>query len=71
MKYPIKCPTCGSVTWIRGTYESDTNALVLDDYDPEWDQACDHIGKTGVYEIGEGEPIDEGSFGDCSETYVE
>ena len=52
-------------------HEPDTNALVLDDYDPEWDLICEHIGKTGIYEIGEGEPIDDNGCGDWSESYVE
>lgn len=31
MMFKLKCSKCGAEWWSRGTVESDTNALVLDD----------------------------------------
>ncbi len=31
MNYHIKCLTCGATWWSRGSYESDTNATILDE----------------------------------------
>lgn len=51
MKYQVTCQKCNECIWVHGAYEPDTNATVLDDNDPEWDNGCDHI-KNGDYEIG-------------------
>lgn len=48
MKYQVTCEICSECIWIHGVYEPDTNAIVLDDNDWEWDNGCDHI-KAGDY----------------------
>jgi hypothetical protein len=57
MHYEIICEICKCTIWIRGIEEYDTNALVLDDNDPAWDEACEHIAN-GDYRIGVSESID-------------
>lgn len=47
MRFQLKCQTCGETLWIKGTYEGDTNATVLDDDDPNWDDACEHVRNGG------------------------
>jgi hypothetical protein len=55
MRYPVTCKTCGATIFVRGNEEYDVNALVLDDNDWHWDEACEHIKSGGDYDIGEGE----------------
>ena len=55
MNYQIECDICGARCWTRGEYESDTNAVVLDDNDP-LDDACEHIRDGGSFTIIDEEP---------------
>lgn len=58
MRYSVVCMECNAVVWIRGCYESDTNALILRDNDPNWVEACDHIKAGGDYDIGDEEILE-------------
>jgi hypothetical protein len=40
MRYCLKCNTCGSTWWVRGTPEYDINAVTLDEDDPDWSDSC-------------------------------
>lgn len=60
MRYEVKCSVCGHVIWVGGWFEADVNALELNDSDPAWDEACEHLKHGGDYEIGESEPMDDG-----------
>ncbi len=62
MRYTVICQKCSRAIWVRGTYESDTNATVLDDNDPHWEDACEHI-LAGDYDIGEESNDDDGLEG--------
>lgn len=46
MIYTLKCSMCGAISHIRGHWESDTNATILNDDKPlEWEpenSECDH-----------------------------
>ena len=57
MRYKLKCKTCGAIVWVRGSFEPDTNATVLDDDAIELSEACEHI-VAGEYEIVDEEPIE-------------
>lgn len=67
MKYQIICKACGADAWIRGHYEPDTNATVLDDLDPTWEseETCIHIRAGEDYEI-----CDEDSDHEIPEDYA-
>lgn len=45
MNYLLQCSDCGATCWVSGNYESDTNALNLDDPE-EWtiDHKFDYLG---------------------------
>lgn len=49
---------CGGEVWIRGHEEPDVNAVVLDDNDDRWTEACEHI-QAGDYYIKESDYDDE------------
>lgn len=51
MRFKVVCTVCGHTIWVRGVSESDTNATVLREDDPEWDEACEHLKAGGDYEI--------------------
>ncbi len=39
-RYKLKCNRCGATCWMRGQYEGDTNATILDDRsleEAEWE----------------------------------
>lgn len=60
MRYKLKCKECPATCWVRGSFESDTNALELDDsrayeWDPEASSACKHED----FDIVDGEADDE------------
>lgn len=59
MRYAITCKTCGDSIWIRGEEDPSTNGFDLNDNDPRWDDACEHIKAGGDYDIGESEALDE------------
>jgi hypothetical protein len=61
MKYQLTCQKCNESIWVHGVFESDTNALVLDDNDCEWDNGCEHL-KSGDYQISEDEQDDDMGF---------
>jgi hypothetical protein len=50
MNYQIKCETCGEKCWVPGSYEPDTNAVVLNENRP-WEDACTHIRGGGGFEV--------------------
>lgn len=56
MKYEVRCQVCQTSIWVRGIYEDDTNATVLNDDDSGWEEGCEHI-TAGDYEIS-GETLD-------------
>jgi hypothetical protein len=56
MKYKVQCQTCPTSIWVRGVYEPDTNATVLNDDDSGWEEGCAHIA-AGDYDIT-GEEVD-------------
>jgi hypothetical protein len=58
MKYKVKCQKCSRCVFVRGVYEPDTNATVLDDNDRGWTGACEHMAD-GDYDILEEESDDE------------
>jgi hypothetical protein len=55
MIFKVQCKQCGCSFWVRGSYESDTNATELNDNDRHWDDACEHIKETGDYDITDSE----------------
>lgn len=61
MRYQVTCEKCPTTIWVHGVYEPDTNATVLDDNCPEWDNGCDHI-KQGDYRIDDEEQDDDMGF---------
>jgi len=61
MKYRVKCKVCDCSIWIRGDYDPSVNALELDDYDRNWDEACEHI-QAGDYEIDDEDVLAEELF---------
>ncbi len=58
MRYCLKCKTCGETTWCRGTYESDVNALVLDDKDDDRLDCCEHMAVGGDYDVVDEEVVE-------------
>ena len=58
MRLEVRCKCCDCVVWIWGSYDPETNAVELDDSDPRWGEACEHI-HVGEYEIGTSEIDDE------------
>ena len=62
MKYKVRCPVCREEIWVRGSYDPDTNALELDDNDRNWNDACEHIRETSVYDVVDAEEDDRGLF---------
>ena len=58
MRYEIQCNVCSARCWTRGVYESDTDAVVLDDNDPLED-GCEHMRDGGDFTI-----IDEEAYFD-------
>ena len=56
MKYEVQCLVCPASIWVRGSYEPDTNATVLNDDDSAWEEGCEHI-TAGDYDIT-GEDVD-------------
>ena len=55
MKYLVQCQACDCSVRVRGSYEFDTNATVLNDDDSGWEEACEHI-TAGDYYIGAEDP---------------
>lgn len=58
MRIEVICQKCDCIVWIRGHYESDTNATVLNDNDSRWSDACEHI-QAGDYDLGSDDSSDE------------
>jgi hypothetical protein len=59
MRFKCVCLICGEFIWVRGEYESDTNATTLNENDSAWDEACEHIKDGSDYSIIDSEPIDD------------
>lgn len=62
MKYLVVCDSkdnyCGCSIWIKGDYDYSTNALELNENDPNWNEACIHI-QNGDYIIKDEEAIED------------
>lgn len=59
MRYAICCKVCNEIYWISVDFYSSPNALELNDYDPHWDDVCDHIKAGGDYDTVDEEPIED------------
>ncbi len=59
MRFKIVCSECEQSITIRGHNEDDVNAVVLDENDPNWNEACACIKAGGEYEIFNGEYDDD------------
>lgn len=51
MRFKIVCVVCECELWVQGHIEYDTNATILRENDPAWDDACEHIRAGGDYDI--------------------
>ena len=59
MRYAVKCATCGTIVWVRGSFEPDTNALELSDRDSAWADQCQHLKDGGEFDIVDSEVEDD------------
>jgi hypothetical protein len=62
MRFRITCKACGESFVVRGHNEEDVNALILDERDLRWNDACEHVNAGGDYDIGEGEYDDDDPY---------
>jgi hypothetical protein len=55
MRFKCVCTECEHEFCVQGYVEFDTNATVLREDDPGWEDACEHVKAGGDYDIAHGE----------------